>query len=117
MLGSPECFIFLLVARHAGLKTGGVLSGSETESAQEESSPGLGSVTFVILKYFLRIRIRGSLILNYGSGSWRPVSYESGSIIYDNYLDIFVAIENKMLSNMYPCNKSLKFLKYRTFLF
>jgi len=86
MLGSPKCFIFLLVARHAGLKTGGVLSGSETESAQEESSPGLGSVTFVILKYFLRIRIRGSLILNYGSGSWRPVSYGSRSIITLTFL-------------------------------
>jgi hypothetical protein len=62
MLGSPECLIFLLVARHAGLKTGGVLSGSETESAQEESSPGLGSVAFVIL----------TLHISYGSGSADP---------------------------------------------
>ncbi len=40
-----------------------------------------------IRKYFFRIR--GSVILIYGSGSWRPVNYGSGS-----YLDIFVGLWN-----------------------
>jgi hypothetical protein len=43
---------------------------------------------FWICKYFLRIRIRGSLILDYGSGSRRPINYRSGR---------FRAIEKKFV--------------------
>jgi len=48
-----------------------------------------------IRKNFFRILIRGSVILSYGSGSMLPVNSHtdpSGS-----YLDIFVAIEKKIL--------------------
>jgi hypothetical protein len=43
---------------------------------------------FQIRKYFLRLGIRGSVILNYGSG--RPIMNPAGS---GSYLDIFVAVE------------------------
>jgi hypothetical protein len=43
-----------------------------------------------IRRYFFRIRIRGAVILTYGSGAKRPVSYGSGS-----YLNIFVFNEIK----------------------
>ncbi len=45
-----------------------------------------GQSLFRIRKYFLQIRIRGSVTLNFGSGSC---------------LDIFVAIEIKYFSNRY----------------
>jgi hypothetical protein len=41
---------------------------------------------------FLKIQIRESVILKYGSGSGRPVNCGSGS-----YLDIFVAIGKYMV--------------------
>ncbi len=46
---------------------------------------------FRIMKYVLRIR--ESVILNYGSGSGLPINYGSGF-----YFEIVVAIEKNLLS-------------------
>jgi hypothetical protein len=48
-----------------------------------------------IRQYFLRIRIRGSVILNKGSGSGSPIIYGSESYL----ATIFMAIEKILLTN------------------
>jgi hypothetical protein len=44
--------------------------------------------------FFLRIWIRGSVDLNYGFGSGRPLSYGSGRI----FVNILVAFEKNMVA-------------------
>jgi hypothetical protein len=56
-------------------------------------------------KSFLKIRIRGSVILKYGSGSGRPIIYRSRT-----YLDILVAIWKKYVLKYYQT--LLKCFKY-----
>ncbi len=61
------------------------------------------------VEYFIRIWIRGSLILNYVSGSRRQINYGSGS---GSFLDIFVVIEQIFCRIL---SKPLKMIKYWTF--
>jgi hypothetical protein len=46
-------------------------------------------------KHFLKIQIRGSVILKYGSGSGRPIIYRSRT-----YLDISAVIGKNIFSNI-----------------
>jgi hypothetical protein len=61
-----------------------------------------------IRNYFFRIL--GSVVLNYGSGSRRPINYGFGRIRIPP--DIFVVVDKNMLSNWYLIIKYYKMLNF-----
>ncbi len=62
-----------------------------------------------IRKFFYWIRIRGSVIMKYGSGSRRPIDYGSGWIRI--LLDIFEAAEKKYVVKYVVYDKILQIIE------
>ncbi len=71
--------------------------GSRGEKTGSRIRNTVSIVAVWIRKYFFKIRICGSVILNYGSGFRRPNNNWSGVSCSGFNLNIFVAIEKKMI--------------------